>query len=278
MDTRKITLRALGLTAAQLPELDLVLPEGLRDYPEQARLEDSAQTEGVLGTREQSLALIPTQPGKVTLPEIQVNWWNVESQQPEIATLPARTIEVMAAATADPPPPAIAEVSETSSLQVEADNSFGSPWELQSTPGWSWLSPGLALVWMLTLVLWWFDRRRSHRPELASVQVPPKTDPKRALGAIRSACDSNEAPAAKDALLKWGAAHWPDAPPANLEQLGVRCGDPLKLRLRDLEQVLYGRNKDWDPARLLKALRAYKPRAASSKDSKSLSLEPMYRI
>jgi hypothetical protein len=275
--TRKITLRALGLAAAQLPELDLVLPEGLRDYPEQARLEDSGQAEGVLGTREQSLALIPTRPGTVTLPEIQVAWWNVDSQQPEIATLPARIIEVMAAATADPPPPAITGTSETSSSPVEADTSSGSSWELQSTPGWSWLSPGLALVWMLTLVLWWLDRRRSHRPAVTSEQVLTKTDPKQALRAIRSACDINDAPATKDALLKWGAAHWPESPPANLEQLGTRCGDPLNLLLRDLEQVLYGRNKDWDPARLLKTLRVFKPRAAGKKDSKSLCLEPMYR-
>ena len=176
--TRKITLRALGLTAAQLPELDLVLPEGLRDYPEQARLEDSGQAEGVLGTREQSLALIPTRPGKVTLPEIQVTWWNVDSQQPEIATLPARTIEVMAAAHSGPA--ATGNYRGFGDIFIhrsEADNSSGSPWELQSTPGWSWLSPGLALVWMLTLVLWWLDRRRSYRPACRLNKCPQRSTP-----------------------------------------------------------------------------------------------------
>jgi len=275
--TRKITLQALGLTAAQLPELDLVLPESLRDYPEQPKLEDSAQTEGVLGTREQALALIPTRPGMVTLPEIQVTWWNVDSQQPEIATLPARTIEVVAAPTADPTAAATAASPGASSSPVAVDNGSGSPWGFESTPGWSWLSLGLALIWLLTLVLWWLDRRKSSRPLATAAKTPPKVDPKQALAAIRKACDVDDAAAAKDALLKWGAAHWPDAPPANLEQLGARCGDPLQLLLRDLEQVLYGRKEDWDPARLIKALRAYKPRAAPEQDGNSLSLEPMYR-
>ena len=275
--TRKITLQALGLTAAQLPELDLALPQGLRNYPEQPTIENKGHAEGVQGKREEAVAIIPTRPGTLTLPEVQVAWWNVDAQQPEIATLPARTIEVMPAASQELMPSAITAAPGPGSTRETAEHNPGSFKVIQSGNWWRWASLGLGIAWVFTLGMWMVDRRRSARRSKPPEQVRPGRGPGKALRELRNACDAKDAPAAKDALLGWGAVHWPDAPPANLAQLGARCGEPMMLHLRELEQALYGHGTDWDPASLLEAVRVYKLRKEAQRGPTPLSLEPMYR-
>ena len=38
--------------------------------------------------------LIPTREGHLTLPSIDVEWWDTETDQARVATLPARTVKV----------------------------------------------------------------------------------------------------------------------------------------------------------------------------------------
>ena len=54
------TSAPLGLTASQLPDLSVLmpLPDGLRAYPDQAKLNTGVQGDGVVGTRDQDIALI----------------------------------------------------------------------------------------------------------------------------------------------------------------------------------------------------------------------------
>ncbi len=44
-----------------------------------------------------------TQPGRLTLPEVHVTWFDVEHQQIKSASVPARTLQVTGAATTSPP-------------------------------------------------------------------------------------------------------------------------------------------------------------------------------
>lgn len=271
--TRSITIKAVGLTGAQLPEINPDLPSGLRAYPEQAALEDSGVEEGVLGSRVQSMAIIPTRAGSITFPEVKVSWWNVAAGQPEIATIPSRTIAVKAAAatseaavaeSADVPKLAVAEVSE----DVPVPTMQG--W-------WPWSTLFLALAWLITLVLWAVDRKcRRVRPD-HPVAARRTADPGPALSEAVQACKLSNAQQAKDALLKWGAATWPDAPPGNLGHLAARCGEPLATEIAGLEQHLYGNGEGWKPEGMARQLRDFKRTDNSDPRGAALSLEPMYR-
>jgi hypothetical protein len=92
--TRSITMIADGLTAAQLPEIELQTIDGIKQYPDQPVLEDSRSSKGIRGQRAQKVALIPAGPGVYRVPEISVSWWNRATAQLETTTLPARELMV----------------------------------------------------------------------------------------------------------------------------------------------------------------------------------------
>lgn len=69
-------LRAEGLSSAQLPPLPIQDSTGLRRYPDQPQQRNEVNDKGLIGSREESEALVPSQSGRITLPEVQVLWWN----------------------------------------------------------------------------------------------------------------------------------------------------------------------------------------------------------
>ena len=96
--TRSLSLLADGLTAAQLPELELIPIAGIKQYPDQAELDNSRSAKGISGKRVQKVALIPGTAGSYLVPELNLPWWNVQTGKMEIATIPARELIVNAAA------------------------------------------------------------------------------------------------------------------------------------------------------------------------------------
>lgn len=276
--TREITIQANGLTAAQLPELDLVLPDSLRIYPEQPRLEDAGGADGVIGTRIETAAIIPTQPGTIALPEVQLAWWNIDKQQPELAIIPARTIEVGAGLVQAQPITTLSPVESPPTQSVAAstdvDNQSGRP---MLGDWWPWVSLGLGVAWLITIIMWLVERQsKKHKPEVVEAS-PTRVDPKHALAELKQAIHSNNAAKSRDALIKWGRALWPQTPPTNLGQLATLCGGPLSHRVRDLEQALYARNTDWDGKRLWQELLAFKLTSTDKPGQDKLALEPLYR-
>jgi hypothetical protein len=62
--------------------------------------------------------------------------------------------------------------------------------------------------------------------------------------------------------LEWARAHWPEDPPAGLEELTERLKDPAARRaLVELDRRLYGvQEGDWDGGGLAKVIPRLPPR------------------
>lgn len=269
--TRRITIRASGLIAAQLPELNLALPEAIKQYPEQPELKNLAGEDGVVGTRIQTTALVATRPGSYTLPAVTVTWWNVETRQPEQAVLPSRILEV----TAGPP---VAERTAPLSAETSPDGG-GRPLDSSApSPGyWRWLSVGLALVWLLTLGLWRRDRRLSAATA-PSPRAGPSPTVKQALAELKRACAEQDAAAARDASLALGAATWPQAPPGNLSQLAARCGGALSAAIDDLQRALYAPQPEpWEGSQLWVLAKHLGSREPEPVDAEAEVLAPLHK-
>src|SRR6185437_3987766 len=103
--TLDVDLQATGLTAAQLPDLSSLLntPAGLKAYPDQPKLTDSTQGGELVGSRDQTIALMADSPGHYTIPALTVSWWDTQNNQPRTATLPARTLTILPAAGSSAP-------------------------------------------------------------------------------------------------------------------------------------------------------------------------------
>ena len=88
--TRTLVISSSGLTASQLPALGSKAIEGFKLYPDQPALKNDKDGNGIKGVRTQKIAVMPMRAGYYTLPEIEIRWWNINTDQEEVARLPAR--------------------------------------------------------------------------------------------------------------------------------------------------------------------------------------------
>jgi len=76
--TRVLTLQATGLSSSQLPKIDAPVPDSIKAYPDQPVLENRNGDDGMVGSRQEKIALIPSQAGTLVLPAIEIPWWNTD--------------------------------------------------------------------------------------------------------------------------------------------------------------------------------------------------------
>ncbi len=251
--TRTITLEAKGLEAAQLPDINIPETAGLRVYPEHPVQTNRTDGDWVYGRSEQSFAFVATKPGRITLPQIQVDWWDSTEQKQRTAVLPAWEV-VVAAGTSTPtgsapPAPLSTDTSGTAVAPPPADHAAAaeatsSPEQaVRSTPLYPWLIAAAGVVLALVVVLLARKRQRplaapATTPAASAAEVSPRSRIRQAREDLRGACAQNNPQAAARALLEWGATSWPQQPPRNLGALARRVARGGDL-VRELETVLY---------------------------------------
>jgi BatD DUF11 like domain len=299
--TVNLRLQATDLTAAQLPDLStlLSLPPGLKAYPDEPKLKDTAQGSSLVGEREQNIALIADQAGSFTIPELRLSWWDTQSNQTREVVIPARTLIVQPAAGSKSPAPTGAPDGQSATAGSAASSARQSPLATpapanplangdranapQRGPGagygpWAWVSLGLGILWIATLIGWIMSRRRSTSAAPKSPQAgqPPATDKSGARAAFHAACHANDANAARRNLLLWANAVLAAPRILGLSDLAKRIDDPqLATLLRALDRGCYA-GDPWDGAALAAAL----PKLSMSgqgNENKPGDLTPLYR-
>ena len=236
--TRTLILKATGLRAEQLPEITFASSEALKIYPDQPTAKTSSDAESMYALRELRFAVVPTRPGEVDLSAITVRWWDTESDQAREAVIAARTLTIAAA-----PAEATGVLPALGPLDSLADATSANADRTETTRRWQWVSALLAILWLATGVAWW--RAAGRRAARAGKEDrAPHLD--RARRALRSACARNDALAAKQALVQWAAAAWPDERVTGLTTLANRLdANDLGRELRSLDRRLYGRLSEW---------------------------------
>jgi hypothetical protein len=273
--TRTIAITAQGLSAAQLPELLTEVPDSVNLYPDKPRTETRVDGDTLVAVKEIKQALVPSEAGELTLPEVRLAWWDTVEDRERVAVLPARVLQVLPVragargGTEGPRPresiPAdtrragVAELLPPSALLPKTDGQ--GPAEPGVTHAlrrgfppdagyWPWLGLGLGLLWAVTLLLWLRERGRRHRKRSAARarrdgMPAPSLSSARSL--VRRACDADDPRAARDALLEWARACWPADPPTRLDSLATRFTGPAVEALRELDRSLYSPdNSAWN--------------------------------
>lgn len=264
--TRNITIAAKGLSGSQLPSIALPVVEGLKYYPDQSEHQDKADTLGIQGTLQQSLAIVPTKSGRLTLPEVRIPWWNIETNKLEYAILPEQTVTVAPAVQAgniessQQPAVTAAEVATTSTT-------------INQSSGYWILATLLLLVSnLITAFLLW--SKSDSRPKDQEVVLPKNS--KEAFKALKSACQNNDAKAIRHHLTDWANIEYQTI---RLEQLGEKLQEPsLSLAISELDSYLFNNTDNsafngqtlWNS--LNQALRAEKARESET----TSELKPLY--
>lgn len=270
--TRTVSISAEGVSGEQLPDIDPGPVDGFKVYPDRAQVETRDLPRGVVGEKRRSIAFVPTRPGSFTLPPVRLHWWDTGNDQQQLTELPARHIEVLPAADGKPLQELQSKAAETESNNsqgltadrqrpVDAQQPMGETINAGAEVGllqsdrWLWISALFALLWLTTLVLWWQAHNRRPEP-VAQTGKPDRPDVRAAQRRFQSACRSGNPQPARRALLEWAGAHWPEDPPAGLDDLIARLDDPSARRaLAELDRRLYRQEEgDWDGTSLAKAI------------------------
>ncbi len=154
--TWTLTLSALGLTESQLPQIELPKLDGLQVYPDTPTKNKSITQQGILGKRIEKFAIIPSKAGELKLPEVKVTWWNTKTNRQEIATLPAKSLQVLPGEKTIQQPAlsgspttmtATSDQTTNSNNQSNSDQSNNS----QSNHLWQLISAISLALWLITL-------------------------------------------------------------------------------------------------------------------------------
>lgn len=91
---RTVTMVAEGLDGAVLPPFSPTEIEGLNLYPDPADIQRTFVEGAIVGTRVETTTVVPIQEGNITIPEISIPWWNVDTDQLEATVIPATRFTV----------------------------------------------------------------------------------------------------------------------------------------------------------------------------------------
>jgi hypothetical protein len=267
--SRTITIEADGLLETQLPDVAMSQQPGVRQYANQPELDREVTPQGLRARRSVTLAVIAQTPGELTLDAIEVPWWNVAEGRWEVATLPARTLQVTPSAEAVAPPAAPASEPRTVAAAPPPP----------SRDFWPYVSLALAVGWALTAALWW----RAARPPRGTVRLrtagPSQSNERRLLRELKAACTAGEAEQARRALLQWARLRFAATPPRSLGALAPLLPSTAARPVLELEAHIYGSAAGpWDGAALAAVLpELARGAGAGATAAKEEPLLPLYR-
>jgi hypothetical protein len=200
-----MTLQATGLSDDALPALSLPSLDGATVYPDKPVSHNHVDGPWIIGQRQQAFAIVPDRPGTLTIPASTVAWWNVLTDQREVAQIPAHAITVLPAvggsAVQPSTPPAAASISTAPAA------SGASSVTASSTP-WRWIALGSLALWLLSVLAWWWSRRRRHATDTGPAPVTITTARQAQLAFLAAARGSDVAAKVR-CLLAWARAERP---------------------------------------------------------------------
>lgn len=159
--TRIIHLTVRGVTQERVPDITLDYPRNLRVYPEKPSYKNLANGDLAMTLKQ---VIIASEPGKYKLPGVVINWWDTTTQKQRKSLLTAKDLTVKgnkasaAVAQSVVPTPqkesATEPVAPTTQIKVVTDAGF-----------WPYLTALFALLWLTTLITFFFKRKNSAPTE-----------------------------------------------------------------------------------------------------------------
>lgn len=212
---------AVGLPFESLPEPRLPVLAGVDVYPDRSQDHTGDDGQWLEGTRTRKFALVPQRSGPLVIPAITLPWWNVQTDQAEVARIPAHTLEVVATTgVGSPPASSVPAPAATQAIPAPAQAPVAQPHApaaqasvpAKAAPSGHWLAWLALALWLATVMLalaWWWLHRRRHAP--AGRAAPPAPPPGRHLRqTFFEAARGGDAAGCCAALMAWARAERPD--------------------------------------------------------------------
>uniref|UniRef100_Q0HWP0 DUF7939 domain-containing protein n=1 Tax=Shewanella sp. (strain MR-7) TaxID=60481 RepID=Q0HWP0_SHESR len=238
--TRTLTLLASNADENSLPDIAQNLPPELKSYPEKPQRQSFVRDAQIVSQYSITSAIVPSKAGTFTLPEVKLPWWNPHLKRQEMATLPARTIQVKGGAVVDTP--------------IEPN------WQANTSTNSEshWSANLFALLWLVTLVAWavTFVAWRRALKRQSTVNTPVTAQPlvlRNGLKGLEQACAKGNVSDILQQLQQYYSEQ--AARPMTLDKIAAQSSE-LAEAIRQLQALAYGgkANSDTQLAVAVKAL------------------------
>ena len=95
--TTTIEIKSRGLAKNQLPPLgvDMLKGEGYKVYAENVKTNEEIENLSITSSRKEVFTIVPQKAGKLTIPTMEIKWWDVTNKKMKIATIKAKTIDIL---------------------------------------------------------------------------------------------------------------------------------------------------------------------------------------
>lgn len=281
--TRTIKLTAAGLGKAQLPNIIMHAPTGLKVYPDQAELHSRMTKERLISQKIQNFALVASQAGEYILPKISISWWNTVTNKYQQAILAEQTITVHP--NADLPQPSIVNtptiantLSEGTSAKEATPPLISPPIIIEKASYLQWL---FLALWILTTMAWighvmYLKRSRTIHTSDTKLQKVNNH-----YLALMAACKQNKAEQAVSLVLPWlnnvSTLQDNDEIPSLSAALDLINNDAFTCAINDVQQHLYGKEavgSSWVGKDLLKAIQHINANGIEKNTISNFTLNP----
>ena len=242
--TRTITLYVEGLNETQIPEIDLGEIDGIRVYPEQPLSQTEKETENLKSWKQVKLAMIPTQSGKIRIPEFQLEWFNTNTGQVEFAKLPPVTLDVEAGDFALEKPPIgnlfetkpTESVSSASEKGVSRDETPLTEVKVVEKESWFWKLIALisVLLWLVTLAIL-LSTKKKKRVSDSSDKAKKSISKQDIINSI----NNKDLSGLQESLIRWWNQQYPENQVNNLSAITPLVTDEMQSLIENLELQLY---------------------------------------
>ena len=257
-------IQSKGLTGTQLPALDIKKPQSARVYTEPAEMLSKTDGHTVYGSSTQKITYIPDQAGLLTIPAIDINWWNIRTNQKQTAHLPEWEINVQGANSTSN------HVASDAITTTDNSESGNTPFSGNSFKRDLLIT---AVIIISLPGLFWLWKKRNLTQQKNISKQPRLTT----YEDLHQACSEHKpATTINQMLLEIARQEWPVDPPTTLQQLAGRTINS-KQAILELDQQLYGQTNDhWDSQLLWEAVKdGLKPETQSTQD-RDVALAPLY--
>ena len=264
---RIIAIQSKGLTGTQLPTLDIKKPQGARIYSDPAEMVSKTDGRTVYGSSTQQITYIPDHAGLITIPAIDIRWWNTRTNQQQTAHLPEWEINVRGTNTTTDQ----STIGKTKPADnANSGNTQHNPLSSSSLKRDTIITT--AIIITLSSLFWLWKKRTARQAKTISGKPGKIT-----YEDLHQACANNK-PATDIGQILLDLAHqeWPTDPPTTLSQLADRNPNS-KQAILELDQQLYGQtNNHWDSQLLWETVKDGLKPASETVADREIALEPLY--
>ncbi|MBU1465267.1 MAG: BatD family protein [Gammaproteobacteria bacterium] len=308
-----INISAKGALPEQIPTLDFNSTRKYKLYPKPPKFDNQKTANGVTGSQSITVEVVPTEQGPLTLPDINITYWDTETRTISTASASTKSIEIaplpstsskandatankqtisepLPAQTRSVAPISLAKKTiEKTTQPTQSTPENGLDLEvLQTEDGFSlrhYLIAGLLFLAVSMLTIWaiiWFKRKKTQPDDIYQVPTlqefaPLSTsDEQSAYNALIECCQQNSLQSLRPKLLEWARHRWGDNEIRSVDDIKRLTSVQVTQLLMEAELMLYSNNPahEWQGEPLAIALEEYT--SGHAKPSQASQLKTLY--